>query len=147
VGLCALWGRLCGAPIWTAGFKLFNSGLNGQGRPLGASATAKGSSARHIGVSEPTLRLYYRELIDNAVESACAHVFANLLKTATTKNDAAGVLAAKFILACRAGWKETSRIEVAQNDRGIGGILRMIADAPPEESLQESEDCHLPKIH
>ena len=21
-GLCARWGRLCGAPIWTAGFKL-----------------------------------------------------------------------------------------------------------------------------
>ena len=25
--LCARWGRLCGAPIWTAGFKLVQLGL------------------------------------------------------------------------------------------------------------------------
>jgi hypothetical protein len=94
--------------------------------------------ARHIGVSEPTLRLYHRELIENSIESACAHVFANLVKTATTKNDAAGVLAAKFILSVRAGWKESSRLEIEQNaGRGIGAMLQMLRDAPPPEGDED----------
>jgi len=87
--------------------------------------------ARHIGVSEPTLRAHYRELLDNATESMCAMVYANLCKTATTKNDNAGVQAAKYILGCRApGSAERSRVEV-ENDRGRGlmAILRMIDEA------------------
>jgi hypothetical protein len=65
--------------------------------------------ARNIGISDVTLRLHYREVIDHAVEQMCAMVFANLHKISTTKNDNAGVQAGRYILACRAGWKETSR--------------------------------------
>jgi len=66
--------------------------------------------ARCVGISDVTLRLHYRRELDHAVEAACAHVFANLLKIATTKDDNAGVQAARYILNCRAGWRETSRI-------------------------------------
>jgi len=54
--------------------------------------------ARHIGISEPTLRLYYREEIDNATESMCARVFVNLVKAATTRTD----MAAQQRNVCRA---------------------------------------------
>jgi hypothetical protein len=101
--------------------------------------------ARHIGVSEPTLRAHYRELLDNATESMCAMVYANLCKTATTKNDNAGVQAAKYILGCRApGWAERSRVEV-ENDggRGLMAILRMIEAKNSPDYVEPDIDAQI----
>ena len=97
---------------------------------------SQGVIARHIGVSEPPLRAHYRQLLDNACEHMCALVLANLVKTATTKNDNAGVQAAKFILSCRAGWKETTAVEVQQTSRGITGVIEIVR-AAKEAELEE----------
>lgn len=99
--------------------------------------------ARHIGVSEPTLRSHYRALLDNATETMCALVFANLCKTATTKNDHAGVQAARYILSCRANWREAHTVAIESNDdRGIGAVLRIIRQAPSEEVFEETTSTH-----
>jgi hypothetical protein len=105
--------------------------------------------ARHIGISEPTLRVHYRELLDNATESICALVFANLVKTATTKNDNASVQAAKVILAVRApAWVERTKLEVEDHGKGLSAILKIVADAKrhgePGDAQSESWPVHFP---
>jgi hypothetical protein len=61
----------------------------------------------------------------------CARVFVNLVRTATTKNDNAGVQAGKFILSCRAGWRETSTLEIEQaTGAGLTAILKIVSEAP-----------------
>jgi hypothetical protein len=92
--------------------------------------------ARRINISEPTLRKVYREALDESVVDVCSRVFVNLVRAATTRTDQAGVNAARFILCCRAGWKETSRLEVEEQGRGITGMLALVAQA--KESAEEA---------
>lgn len=71
--------------------------------------TAFGNTAAEIcaiiGISEPTLRLHYRDEIDQGQVKATNAVALNLFRQAT-KDDPKAVEAAKFYLKCRAGWSE-----------------------------------------
>jgi hypothetical protein len=95
--------------------------------------------AQRIGISEPTLRAHYREALDHSIQDVCSRVFANLVRTASTKNDAAGVLAAKFILSCRAGWKERSAIEIEETGAGIIAIKKMVEQAEASAAAMARE--------
>lgn len=67
------------------------------------------SIARSIGISDVTLRKYYRDELDNGTTKANAAVAQSLYKKATGDGSSA-VTAAIFWLKTRAGWKE--KIEV-----------------------------------
>src|SRR5262245_32694063 len=62
--------------------------------------------ARLIGVDGKTLRKYYRNELDLGQDKANSTVAQNLYRIATGSSPQA-VNAAKFWLACRAGWKES----------------------------------------
>jgi hypothetical protein len=103
--------------------------------------------ARHVGIAADTLRLHYREELDNSTERTCTNVFVNLVRIATTGRDNAAVQAGKFILSVRAGWKEASKVEIEQTGRGLGAILKMITEAPPAEVLVDNDHCHTATTH
>lgn len=88
--------------------------------------------AVHLGVDEKTLVKWYRSELDTSTELMCAMVAQNMARIATRPSGGqASVNAGKFILSCRGGWKDTSRIEVASVGRGITGLLEIIRNAPP----------------
>ena len=62
--------------------------------------------ARSIGISDVTLRKYYRDELDNGTTKANAAVAQSLYKKALGDNSSS-VTAAIFWLKTRAGWKET----------------------------------------
>src|SRR5262249_35232574 len=61
--------------------------------------------ARSIGISEPTLRKYFKNEIHNGVTRANAAVAQSLFQKATGPGKE-GVVAAIFWLKCRAGWND-----------------------------------------
>lgn len=62
--------------------------------------------ARSVGISDMTLRKYYRSELDNGVTKANSAVAQSLYKKATS-DGSQSVTAAIFWLKTRAGWKET----------------------------------------
>lgn len=58
-----------------------------------------------LGITCPTLRLHYRDALDNGMMRANNAVKANLFRQAT-KDDPRAFQAMKFWLNCRAGWSE-----------------------------------------
>ena len=65
-----------------------------------------------LGVSDRTLRLHCRRELDTGVAEANADVAQSMFKMATVGPYAVRYQAAAFWLKCRAGWKETSTIEI-----------------------------------
>ena len=57
-----------------------------------------------------TLRKCYRDALDHATIHLCARVARHLGKIAT--RGSAAVSARRYILGCKANWKDTSRLEI-----------------------------------
>lgn len=72
---------------------------------MAAFGNTEAQIAKIIGVSEPTLRLHYREELDNGFANATFEVAKNLYRQAT-KDDPRAFNAIKFFLNTRAGWTE-----------------------------------------
>lgn len=65
----------------------------------------------YIGVNDKTLRKYYRHELDTALVDSNFNVAKCLYQNATTKNN---VSAQIFWLKTKAGWKDTSVLEVSE---------------------------------
>jgi len=74
------------------------------------------------GISRNTLEKYYRRELDTAAEMANAAVSARAFEMATKSENPAWAI---FWLKCRAGWKETSKLEHTGAD---GAPLVTLAD-------------------
>jgi hypothetical protein len=99
--------------------------------------------AMHVKLDPKTLRKHYGHELDHGTELTCARVAQNMVAIACRANGgSAAVSAGRFILSCKAGWKETSRIELEEKGKGLGAILTMLSNAPPPEALEENEHCH-----
>ena len=79
---------------------------------LALNGVAQSRVAEHVGISEPSLRKHYRRGLDLATELVCARVAKNLVRIASTGSGNAAVQAAKYVLGSKAGWRDTSRLEV-----------------------------------
>ena len=79
-----------------------------QVQTLAIAGTPQELIARVIGISDETLRKYYRDELDTALVKANAAVARNLYRKATGDGQQA-VSAARFWLICRAGWKESAQ--------------------------------------
>jgi hypothetical protein len=77
-----------------------------------------------VGIDPKTLRKHYRKEIDTGVLKANAKVANSLFKIATT-NSRSAAIAGMFWLKCRAGWKETSAVEVSGKD-GNGLVVEIV---------------------
>ena len=69
---------------------------------LASFGVTSNAIAAHLGISQPTLRKYYRPELDTGAVAANAKVAGTLYKLATSGN----VTAAIFWLKCRARWHE-----------------------------------------
>ena len=67
-----------------------------------------------LGVSHPTLEKHCRNELDTGLAQANATVAASLFRMATKGPYSVRFHAARYWLACRAGWKETSTIEIVK---------------------------------
>lgn len=67
-------------------------------------------------IDEKTLRKAFRKELDSGMTTANALVAQSLFKAATSGASAGAVNAAKFWLACRAGWKPTEAVELTGKD-------------------------------
>ena len=68
-----------------------------------------------LGIDDKTLRLYYREELDQAMARANASVGGALFKKAT-KGDTAAMI---FWMKTRAGWREKQEVDVTSNGATI----------------------------
>ena len=81
--------------------------------------------ARYLHVAPMTLRLHFREELDFAAMKANQAVAINMFRIATTGNGSAAVTAGFKWLAIRAGWKETSALDVTMaGGGGLSGLLK-----------------------
>ncbi len=86
--------------------------------------------ARSIGISDVTLRKYYREELDNGITKANTAVAQSLYKKAMGEGTGA-VTAAIFWLKTRAGWKETVVNEHSGPDGApipVSAVVRSVID-------------------
>lgn len=81
-----------------------------------------------IGISDTTLRKYYREEIDTGTAVANAKVAESLYKKALGDGPSA-VTAAIFWMKTRAGWKETLRNEHTGEDGAIRLVMTKADEA------------------
>lgn len=89
-----------------------------------------------IGISDVTLRKYYRATLDTAVPRANAMVAQSLYKKALGSGPQS-VTAAIFWLKCRAQWKDTTVLEIASDDskRSEDEIKREIESIRAREAV------------
>jgi hypothetical protein len=73
--------------------------------------------AKAMKVDPKTLRKCYRESLDHGTVLLCAKVVRNLVRIATTGRGAAAVSACRFILGCKAGWRDSTHLVVDPGDR------------------------------
>lgn len=74
--------------------------------------------ARAVGIDAKTLRKFYRKNLNFVTQNLCATVVHNLGRI-VTGNGSAAVNAAKYILGCKAGWRDSTQIQI-KSERGIG---------------------------
>lgn len=74
--------------------------------------------SRVLSIDLKTLRKYYRDELDTGAIEANAKVAESLYKRATSGTDKSAVTASIFWLKCRAGWKDTSHVEMTGVDGG-----------------------------
>ena len=70
----------------------------------------KGKAQELKPISEPTLRKHFRAELDEGEPSVIAKVADALVKTALDRKHPGHVVAARFFLKARAGWRETDRV-------------------------------------
>jgi hypothetical protein len=92
--------------------------------------------AANLEIDPVTLRLHYRRELDHSTEIMCANALVRLVKASSSGIGMASVKASIAILACRGGWKETSKVEVEQAGRGVTAVLDMLR-AAEEGGLEE----------
>ena len=68
--------------------------------------------AAALKIDPKTLRKFYKPELSHATIMLCARVARHLGKIATTGRGAAAVSACRYILGCKAGWKDTTHIAV-----------------------------------
>lgn len=78
--------------------------------------------ARIVGISDETLRKYYRNELDLGLSKVTAQVANSLYKRALSDRSEA-VAAAKFFLQSQAGWKERAETEHSGEIRTIGEVM------------------------
>lgn len=83
-----------------------------------AAAIREDKIAACLGIDGKTLRKHFRDQIEKGVTKANTNVAARLYQIATTGEGRHAVTAAIFWLKCRAGWKETSALEVSGPNAG-----------------------------
>ena len=80
----------------------------------------------HLELDEKTLRKHYAKELDLGTELMCAMVGQDLLRVALRPSGGHPTVGAcRYILGCRAGWKDTSRIEFEDHQRGLTAILQI----------------------
>lgn len=84
--------------------------------------------AKVVGVSDETLRKYYRDELDTGEARMNAMVAQNLYSIATSKGTGS-VAAAIFWMKTRAGWREKDRLEITGADGGAVKIESNIVDS------------------
>jgi hypothetical protein len=89
--------------------------------------------AKAFGISEPTLRKYFREELDTAAIKANARVAANLYKQAT-KDDIRSATPAIFWLKTRMGWKDSVQVE---HTGSIDTRINQMSDDELREFIKE----------
>jgi transposase-like protein len=89
--------------------------------------------ALHLGVAEKTLRLHYREQLDFGVEALLSRVLANLATIACRGHGNAAVSAAKYLLSCRAGYRERSELAIEPTPAAAA----YFADAAESKSVRD----------
>ena len=101
--------------------------LAGMGMPEADIATV-------VGISDKTLRKYYRRELDTGHLNANAKV-AQALFNQATGNGKSAVTAAIFWLKTRAGWKETSAHEISgPNGDAVPTVIEMIVVDPKDRA-------------
>jgi hypothetical protein len=70
----------------------------------------RGKAGTPTPISEPTLRKHFRTELDTGEPSLIAKVADSLVKTALDRKHPGHVVAARFFLKARAGWRETDRV-------------------------------------
>ena len=88
-------------------------------------------------IDEKTLRRYFREELDEGMVQANARVGKTLFQFATDpKGGSKSVTAAIFWMKCRAGWKESTELQLTGNNGGplISEIRRTIVDSRHTDS-------------
>ena len=70
----------------------------------------KGKAQLPTPISQPTLRKHFRTELDTGEPSVIAKVADALVKTALDRKHPGHVVAARFFLKARAGWRETDRV-------------------------------------
>lgn len=85
---------------------------------LAARGIPQADICKVVGISEPTLRLHYRQELDTGTTRANHAVAGALFRKATEGEGSAAVTAAIFWLKTRAGWKETNVNELVGKDGG-----------------------------
>jgi hypothetical protein len=93
---------------------------------LCVNGVAQARIAEAIDVCERTLRTRYRREISLATEALCAKACTNLSRLMAGPGTAA-VLACKFVLSVKAGWKESAAIAVAVDMAGAESPVSIIA--------------------
>ncbi len=79
----------------------------------------------HVGISEPTLRKAYRKVLDLATERMVANATVDLVRLSKGKSNAA-FQAVRMILACKGGWKDAMRLEIAAKGSGLPALLARV---------------------
>lgn len=98
--------------------------------------TRQDSIARIIGIDPKTLRLHYREELDNSKDQANAVIGGALFNKAKAGDTAAQI----FWMKTRAGWKETAVVEHTGADGGPVLIdTKMLSPEAMRELLAASE--------
>lgn len=70
----------------------------------------KGKAQKPTAISQPTLRKHFRHELDTGEPSLISRVADSLVKTALDRKHPGHVVAARFFLKARAGWRETDRV-------------------------------------
>jgi hypothetical protein len=96
-------------------------------------------------IDPKTLRKCYRQALDHGTILLCARVARNLGKIATTGRGSAAVSAARYILSCRAGWRDASRIEIDPDPGGFapGQSPREIVSKMLSELARRNEEIEI----
>lgn len=89
----------------------------------------KGKAQVLAPISEPTLKKYFKREMEEGEPSLIARVADALVKTALDRKHPGHVVAARFVLKARAGWRETDRV---QHEGEVGFNLNLEGATPDE---------------
>jgi hypothetical protein len=112
-------------------------------RALVINGVPQARIAEQLEISEHTLRKHYRKVLDGGMEHALALVTNNQLRIAASGSGMASVVSAKYILSCKAGWREQSAIELDVH-AGISGLVRLAQEMDLHDAAKNGHDREAP---